>query len=907
MIATQYNPNSAFSEVNCQIVKAAQGEDVLLCCIYKNPNTNVENEEELFKLIERISDHKAPHKAILGDFNYPKIDWHTWTTSKSMHSGSFRFIEAVRDSYMCQHITEPTRIRVNETPTTLDLILTERENDIYGLDYDSPLGKSDHVCVNFKLAYQHQLTLKPRRIYLYTKGRYEDMKAELSEVDWSYMIHGNQDTTTSYDSLLNMLENVRDKYIPTKWLDGTKHTSTIKLTEDERALVRRKKRAFQRYLETGLESKWLHYTRLRNKVKAVSRRAQKVREMEVAGKAKESPKLFCNYVKRKTIEKTRIPELFIDDRDHSKGMTESDKQKADVLSLFYSSVFTKEISSDLPDLIPRTLDKLSEMRINEELVRKKLQKLNVGKSCGPDDLHPRLLRELASVLCRPLKLLYDACTENCCIPSVWREANITSIYKKGNKSTAGNYRPVSLTCITCKVLESIIRDAIIDFMQTRNLFSKRQYWFMSGRSTTLQLLHVLEEWTQIVDQGGTVHCIFLDFMKAFDSVPHQRLLLKLKADGIDGRLLAWIGRFLLNRRQRVAINGPASAWEDVISGIPQGSVLGPLLFVIYINDLPDAINSQVYMFADDTKIYRPISDSSDSSTLQADLNCLQDWSEKWLIRFHPQKSKSMELGKSREVTEYIMRSSSGPVTLDKVVSERDLGVILDPSLKFRDDISARVNKAKKVMGIIRRSFCHLNVQMFKLLYKALVRPHIEYAAAIWSPRYISDVNIIEGFQRRATRQLPEMKSLSYEERLKKLQLPTLRFRRLRGDIIEVYQMLSGIYDPSLRILFDIVHDSRTRGNCLKIAKQQARTNLRQNSFTFRVVNAWNSLPDCVVTAPSLNSFKNRLDSAWKDHPWRFNFESEIGNYYTSKLRTPQIKTKSDIATPTEEGSGHRGQ
>ena len=132
---------------------------------------------------------------------------------------------------------------------------------------------------------------------------------------------------------------------------------------------------------------------------------------------------------------------------------------------------------------------------------------------------------------------------------VWREANITSIYKKGNKSTAGNYRPVSLTCITCKVLESIIRDAVIDFMQTRNLFSKRQYGFMSGRSTTLQLLHVLEEWIQIVDQGGTVHCIFLDFMKAFDSVPHQRLVLKLKAYGIDGRLLTWIGRFLRNRRQ----------------------------------------------------------------------------------------------------------------------------------------------------------------------------------------------------------------------------------------------------------------------------------------------------------------------------------------------------------------------
>ena len=220
-------------------------------------------------------------------------------------------------------------------------------------------------------------------------------------------------------------------------------------------------------------------------------------------------------------------------------------------------------------------------------------------------------------------------------------------------------------------------------MQTRILFRKLQYGIMSGRSTTLQLLHVLDDWIQNIDQGGTVHCIFSDLMKAFNSVPYKRPFLKLKAYGIDGKILGWIERFLLNKWQRVIINGSASAWEDVISGIPLGSLLSPLLFVIYINNLPDIIKSQLYMFPDDTKLYRHISDGSDSGILQADLDCLHDWSEKWQISFHPYKCKSMELGKSRVFTEYKMSSSDGLITLDQVISENDLGVILDPSLKFR--------------------------------------------------------------------------------------------------------------------------------------------------------------------------------------------------------------------------------
>ena len=193
-------------------------------------------------------------------------------------------------------------------------------------------------------------------IHLYNTENYEGMETELSKVDWTSIIRDNQSTTTSYESLLCMLGNLKEKYIPTKWLDGSKHINTIKLAEDEKALVRKKMRAFQQYMEIGLHSKWLNYTRLRNKVKAVQSRAQKSMKMEGAGMTKESPKVFGNYVKRKTVKHTRIPELFIDDGDHSKRMAESDKQKANILSLFYSTVFTKETSDELPELFLGTID-----------------------------------------------------------------------------------------------------------------------------------------------------------------------------------------------------------------------------------------------------------------------------------------------------------------------------------------------------------------------------------------------------------------------------------------------------------------------------------------------------------------------------------------------------------------------
>ena len=593
---------------------------------------------------------------------------------------------------------------------------------------------------------------------------------------------------------------------------------------------------------------------------------------------KQNPKRFWNYVKSRTKIKTRIPDLYKDNKKNIADMAETDGEKAKVFASFFSSVFTNEPRTDIPEPTVRDIPTMIDtVKIDQDMVRKKLHKLDPSKSIGPDKVHPRILKELIDTIKTPLTIIFNATLTKGTIPDIWKQGNISAIHKKGDKRQASNYRPVSLTSVVCKLQESILRDNIIAHMKKHNMFSKNQYGFVSGRSTTLQLLHVLEEWTEWLDGGGSLDVCYMDFMKAFDTVPHRRLAAKISSYNIKGKLLRWIESFLSNRKQRVQVNGASSDWAKVDSGIPQGSVLGPLLFVIYINDLPETVRSRVKLYADDTKLYRRIRATEDEDIFQADINSLQEWSDKWLLRFHPDKCKTMTVGNRQEVpANYYMTTNDGRrVALAKTSKEKDMGVIWDDELNFREELTSRVQKANNIMGVIRRTYVHLDESTFKLLFKSLVRPHLEYGAPVWDPHYKKDKGLLEGVQRRATSQIPSLKELPYTERLSKLGLPTLRFRRLRGDIIETYKLLAGLYDADVENILVLAQNRTTRGHSLKLKKKTGESILRQNCFSLRIFNPWNSLTEEIVTAPTLNTFKNRLDAHWKDHPLKYDWEADV--------------------------------
>ena len=342
------------------------------------------------------------------------------------------------------------------------------------------------------------------------------------------------------------------------------------------------------------------------------------------------------------------------------------------------------------------------------------------------------------------------------------------------------------------------------------------------------------------------------------------MLKKLQGYGITRPLFRWLESFLIGRKQKVVLNGEESDWTNVTSGIPQGSVLGPILFLIYINDLPDVVNSIVKLFADDTKIYANVNTIENQERLQEDINNLMEWSNSWQLKFNKSKCKHLHLGRNTDTTYKIEGEN-----IEKITEEKDLGVTIDSQLKFQKHIGIQVQKANKILGLIRRSFSYLDEEMFTTLYKSLVRPHLEYGINVWSVVFKKDAIQLENVQRRARRLLPHIRHLSYSDRLKHLGIPTLQYRRQRADIIEVYKIMNDIDIADKAKLFPISAVTTTRGHHQKIFKRHSRTNIRKHSFANRIVDLWNNLPAEVIRATSTNSFKSKINTFWKDLELKF--------------------------------------
>ena len=353
----------------------------------------------------------------------------------------------------------------------------------------------------------------------------------------------------------------------------------------------------------------------------------------------------------------------------------------------------------------------------------------------------------------------------------------------------------------------------------------------------------------------------MDFQKAFDTVPHQRLLNKLEGYGINGKILSWIESFLSNRFQYVKINNSCSKSLKVTSGVPQGSVLGPTLFIYYINDLPLVINNtKVKIFADDTKVYKGINDQDDTIILQNAIDNMFQWTQKWLLQFNKDKCKILHLGKNNPKHKYTIGEDCNKVILDETDLEKDLGIFIDPNLDFKKHIKNIVKKASYSSYKILKNFSYKTSNILVPLFKTLVRPILEYGNSVWTNSLKKYMTKVENVQRKFTKHIKGMSDLPYEERLKRIKLPSLEFRQLRGDMIQVYKIANKFYDPlSTKTIFEFSTNSRLRGHSLKISKQSVNKSKYANFFTSRVVNSWNNLPENIVKAKSINEFKNLYD------------------------------------------------
>ena len=563
-------------------------------------------------------------------------------------------------------------------------------------------------------------------------------------------------------------------------------------------------------------------------------------------------KRFFGYIKAQKKEKSGVPTLNVGDETVT-----TDQGKADAFNKQFKDAFTTERTDDIPDLGPSPHPSCDDIVFTTSGIIKLLKGLKPHKAMGPDGLPPRILKDLAEELAPILTVLFQQIYDTGEAPQDWKDANVVPIYKKDNRHSTENYRPVSLTSVLSKVYEHIIVSATMTHLTGNNILTDDQYGFRSKRSCETALLATIHDWAECLFHQLQVDVIFLDFSKAFDCVPHQRLLEKLRFYGIDGKTNKSIRSLLSGRRQRVLINGTKSDWEKVTSGVPQGSVIGPILFLIYINDIQKEISSSMKLFADDSTIYRPIRSYEDHLILQEDLRKLDLWAEKWQMTFKPIKCKTMNITNKRNISKYGYTVKGSPI--ETIKQHTYLGVEIDNKLTWTPHINKICKKSRQTLGLVQRSL-HAAPQYVKgTAYKVVVRPKLEYASSAWSPQGSTKIKKLESVQRKAAR----FTTRNYEKStdsgglVSTLEWDTLQVRRNTRDATMWYKTHHGGVDLSFP---PSVHLKPRRGKNdheLAYFLPQVRVDAYKNSFFMRTISLWNGLPGEVVAAPSVNCFQRQ--------------------------------------------------
>ena len=655
-----------------------------------------------------------------------------------------------------------------QTPTrgenTLDLFATN--NDTLVTRCDTIPGMSDHDCVLV------ESRLRPKKFRVrrgtfpvWKKANWNDIKTHLNEA-WGRLPQDQKDNSTS-DSLWvwfkMTLEGAIQKHVPHRQVKGKGRHPWI-----SRSLKRLMRK------EAKLFSKKKHQPKQHNisRHKQAQRQIQKkfrqeywtyINQILFSPADKDTPpykKTLWNYIKHCKKDFIGVGTLL--DNTSGELLTEP-RRKAELLNDQFQSVFSrntplmlKHLCQQATKLLParetseeRRHPIMPDFMISSDGISKLLKNLKPNKAAGPNKIRPLVLRELREEIAPILEAIFTKSLDTGKLPDDWKSANVVPIYKKGSKHLPVNYRPVSLTCICSKLMEHIVVSQIAKHLDRHRILDPNQHGFRKGLSCETQLIQFVQELHSNTAQGKQVDAIVMDFSKAFDKVAHSRLLYKLDKYGIEGKTKNWIKDFLTNRSQQVVLDGMASSNVPVTSGVPQGSVLGPILFLIFINDISDRITSNIRLFANDTIIYRNIKNTEDAEKLQTDLHTLERWSREWQMEFHPSKCNTLHITWSRSpiLRDYMLYNT----TLEAVDSAKYLGVTLTTDLRFNRHIDNIRKNASGTVQFLKRNLRISSSEVKTQAYQIYVRPRLEYAASVWDPFTKTNKDKLEMVQRYSAR------------------------------------------------------------------------------------------------------------------------------------------------------------
>ncbi len=596
------------------------------------------------------------------------------------------------------------------------------------------------------------------------------------------------------------------------------------------------------------------------------------------------PKIWFKTAKQLTnkTQSQTIPTLY----DHNHEAT-TDNEKVDLLNNYFSSQSTVDDRDHSPPPINRlTESSLRSITITPQDVQDALSLLDPSKASGPDMVSPRLLKEGMHELSTPLSTFFNKLLLNSYFPDSWKLANVAPIFKKSDPSKPSNYRPISLLSCIGKLMERCKQKYIYNYLKTNNLLTPFQSGFIKGDSTVNQLTCLYNDICQAMDEGKEVRAVFCDISKAFDRVWHRGLITKLSSFGICDSLLNWIISYLSNRKQRVVYANSTSSWRHIQAGVPQGSILGPLFFLAYINDIVSAVNSNIRLFADDTSLYIIVEDPiTASTTLNNDLASIHSWSQSWLVSFNPEKNESIIFSRKRRKPQHpplIMNS----LNIEEVDTHKHLGLTQSSDAKWNAHISITLTKAWRLIGILRSLKFFLNRSCLEKMYFSLIRPTLKYSDVVWDncSEYLKQE--LESVQVEAVRICTgATKYCNIQKLLNDLKWDTLSKRRKQHRLLLFYKMTHGFSPPYMSELIPHINRTQSDGyNLRHIRHARARTQAYSLSFLPKTIREWNQLHITIQNSPDIQSFKNAINKAKKKFLLIFNCGSRTGQILHTRLR-----------------------
>ena len=812
---------------------------------YRNPDLDDGIYDCLLNSMAAIQEADTKASFIfVGDFNAHHRDWLGSVSQTNCHGHAA--LNFANLSGCEQLVHQPTHVSGN----CLDLLLTDVPSvvDVRAL---APVGGSDHSALSIKV--QTGFSVPDinitRKVYLKSRADWNGVISDMESMVWSDIYRA----ASPIDSLNNALLAISNRRIPTRIIRSRARDKAW-FNDDCRRAQRDKQEAYSLWSRTRSQVAWNDYVHLRSVAQRIYYEAQCNHNNHLrntlAGASQ--PHVWWSALKQSLFGvDSSLPSLVCSDG----SLCHLPAEKAELLSQNFNR---KQCGADIP--IPQSCFpdvKFTKFAFRSSELTTLLNDLNAFGGCDPHGFLPLFFKKSARILAPKLAVVFRLLLNRGSFPVCWRVANVTPIPKGGSPSVnPEEYRPISITPILSKIFERLLAKRLYRFLDASKLLPPNQFGFRKGLGTNDALMHIVHNAQSSLDSGHESRLVSLDFSSAFDRVNHKALIYKLKLLGIGGSVLGILTDFLSERRQRVSVDGSFSQFSTVLSGVPQGSVLGPLMFIIFTADMWSNIESDMVSYADDTTLSVNINSTNDrlvkANMLCRDISRIKSWCDRWGMKLNPSKSRSLIVSRSRTPQPQHPVLNVDNDVIPNFSTLKLLGVTLDSKLTFETHVRSVVSCISQKLGLLRkcrRIYADDDIVMNS--FYSFILPHFEYCSLVWNSAAETHLRLLDRVFNQVKFLLPSLNI-------------NLRHRRMVGSLSYLFKIFSNVSHPLRSLLPEEFRSSRiTRGsqamNAAAFSVVHCRTTQFSRCFVPDTCKRWNSLPDNIVNSKDIEAFKSRVN------------------------------------------------